>query len=80
MIQSNGYQNRFRKSNLHYARIITLKRVTSGRAILRSLSPRQHSFKEALQRSRAFGDTVSDLTRPVVELETSRTDSGVLSN
>ena len=38
------------KSNLHYARGITLKRVTSGEAHLRYFAPGQHSSEETSQR------------------------------
>ena len=46
------------KSNLHYTRGITPKRVTSGGAHIRCLAPGQHSSEEILQRWRAVGDTV----------------------
>ena len=46
------------KSNLHYTRGITPKRVTSGGAHLRGLASGQHSTKEMSQRWRAVGDTV----------------------
>ena len=46
------------KSNLHYTRRITPKRVTSCGAHLRGLAPRQHSSKETSQRWRVVGDTV----------------------
>ena len=48
----------FQKSNLHYTRSITPKRVTSGEAHRRGLAPRQHSSEETSQRWRAGGDTV----------------------
>ena len=38
------------KSNLHYTRGITPKRVTSGGAHLRGLAPGQHSSEETSQR------------------------------
>ena len=47
----------FQKSNLHYTHGITTKRVTCGRAHLRSLAP-EHSSEETSQRWRAVGDTV----------------------
>ena len=44
-------------SNLHYTRVITPKRVTSGGANLRGLAPRQRSSEETSQRWRSVGDT-----------------------
>ena len=46
------------KSNLHYTRGITPKRVTSGGAHFRCLAPGQHSSEEISQRWRAVGDPV----------------------
>ena len=46
------------KSNLHYSRGVTSKRVTRGGIHLRGLAPGQHSSEET---SRAVGDVVSDL-------------------
>ena len=46
------------KSNLHYTRGITPKRVTSGGAHLRNLAPGLHSSEETWQRWRTVGDTV----------------------
>ena len=46
------------KSNLHYTRGITPKRVTSGGTHLRGLAPGRHSSEETSQRWRAVGDTV----------------------
>ena len=46
------------KSNLHYTRRITPKRVTSCGAHLRGLAPGQHSSEETSQRWRVVGDTV----------------------
>ena len=48
----------FKKSNLHYTRRITPKRVTSCGAHLRGLVRGQHSSEESSQRWRAVGDTV----------------------
>ena len=48
-----------KKSNLHYTRGITPKRVTSCGAHLRCLAPGQHSSEETSQRWRIVGDTVS---------------------
>ena len=44
--------------DLHYARGITPKRVTSGGAHLRGLAPGLHSSEKTSQRWRAVGDTV----------------------
>ena len=46
------------KSNLHYTRGITPKRVTSCGAHLRGLAPGLHSSEETSLRWRAVGDTV----------------------
>ena len=46
------------KSNLHYTRRITPKRVTSGGTHLRILAPGLHSSEETSQRWQAIGDTV----------------------
>ena len=46
------------KSNLHYTRRITPKRVTSCGAHLRGLAPGLHSSEETPQRWRVVGDTV----------------------
>ena len=51
------------KSNLHYTRRITPKRVTSCGAHLRGLAPGLHSSEEMSQRWRVVGDTVS-INRP----------------
>ena len=45
---------------------------------LRDLAPGQHSSEETLQRWRAVGDTVSNLTNQGFKPQTSRTDSNVL--
>ena len=63
------------KSNLHYTRGITPKRVTSSEAHLRGLAPGLHSSEETSQRWRAVGDTVPFLTGPGIEPQTSRTES-----
>ena len=65
------------KSNLHYTRVILIKRVTSGGVHLRSLAPGQPSFEKTSQRWRAVDDTVSDLIDPGIEPKTSRADSDV---
>ena len=52
------------KSNLHYTRSITPKRVTSCGAHLRGLAPGLHSSEETFA-----------LTGPGIEPQTSRTDS-----
>ena len=46
------------KSNLHYTRRNTPKRVTSCGAHLRGLAPGQYSSEETSQRWRVVGDTV----------------------
>ena len=46
------------KSNLHYTRDITPKRVTSGGAHFRGLAPGLHSSEGTLQRWRAVGGIV----------------------
>ena len=46
------------KSNLHYARRITPKRVTSCGAHLRGLAPGHDSSEETSQQWRVVGDTV----------------------
>ena len=71
---------KFCKSNVHYIRGITLKRVTSGGIHLSSFAPEQHSSEETSQRRQPVGDTVSDLIGPEIEPQTSRTDSGVFNN
>ena len=60
---------------VNYTRGFTPKRVTNGRANLRDLTPVQHSSEETSQRWRAVSDTVSDLTDPGFEPQTSRTES-----
>ena len=47
------------KSNFHYTRRITPKRVTSCGAHLRGLVPGQHSSEESSQRWRVVGETVT---------------------
>ena len=66
------------RSNLHYTRRITPKRVTSGGAHLCGLAPGQHSSEETSQWLRAIRDTVSDLTDSRFEPQTFHTDSNVL--
>ena len=56
-VSSNNVNQK--KSNLHYTRRITPKRVTSGGAHLRGLAPGLHSSEEALQRWQTVGNTVS---------------------
>ena len=60
---------------IHYTRVDMLNRITSGGAHLRFLSPGLHSSEEMLQQWQAVADTVSDMTDPVIEPQTSRTDS-----
>ena len=69
-----------KKSNHHYTRGITPKRVTSGGVHLFSLAHGQHSYEETTQMWRAVGDTLSDLTGLGIEAQTFRTDSDVLDN
>ena len=73
-----------RKSNFHYTRGITPKRMTSGGVHIRGLVPGQHSSDETSQRWRAVGDTASDLSclgdepRPPAPLAISTTPAGRL--
>ena len=67
------------KSNLHYARGITPRRVTNGGAHFSSLAPGQNSSQETFQRWRAVGDTASDLTDSKIKPHISRTDGDVLN-
>ena len=71
-----GMQTKLTKSNLVFniSRAILPNRATSSRAYLRGLAPRQHSC-ETSQRRRAVGGTVSDLTGPGIELQTSQPNS-----
>ena len=48
-----------KKSNLHYTRDITPKRVTSGGAHLRGAALGLHNSEQMSQRWRAVGDTVT---------------------
>ena len=57
----------------------TPKRVTSGGIHLCGLALGQHSYEETSQRCRAVGDTVSDLTKPGIEPQTSSTESVILT-
>ena len=57
----------------HYAYCITPKRVPSLRGSSLSLRPGYTvPFEEMLQRWRAVGNTLSDLTGPIFESQTSR--------
>ena len=49
VLATNGLTN---TSNLHYARMITPKRVTSGGVHLRGLAPGQHSSEKTPQRGK----------------------------
>ena len=71
-----------KKTNLHCTVLAgnTPKRVMSGGASFRGLSPGQHSSAEISRRWRAVGDTVFDLTGPEIEPQTSSTDSDALTN
>ena len=53
-----------KKSNLHYTRGITPKRVTSGGAHLRGLAPGLRSSDGTSQRWRVVGNTVPMVDRP----------------
>ena len=64
------------KSNLHYARVITPKRVTSGRSHLRILAPGQRC-QHSSEKSCSDGDTASDLTDPGFKPQVYRTSSNV---
>ena len=44
------------------------------------LAPGQHSFEETLQPRRAISYPVFDLTGPVIEAQTSHSDSNVLNH
>ena len=66
------------KSNLHDTRSDTPKPETCGGIPLRGLALGQHSWENTSQRWRAVGDTVSDLTCPYIDLQTSRTVCGVV--
>ena len=59
--QRNTFDQK-KKSNPHYTRGITPKRVTIGGDNLRGFAPGQHDSKETSQRWRAVGHNVSDLT------------------
>ena len=54
-----------KKSNLHYTRDITPKRVASSGIHLRGLVPGHHSSEASRQRWQAVGVTVSD--RPGIQ-------------
>ena len=49
----------YKKSNLHYTRCNTPKRVTSGGAHLRGSASGPRSSEQTSQRWRAVGDTVT---------------------
>ena len=66
------------KSNRHYSRIITPKRLNEERAYPGSLAPGQNNSEETSQRWRAVGDTVSDFTDPGFKSQTSRTGSNFI--
>ena len=76
------YHKSPKKSSLHYTRgIPPPKRVTSSGARFHRWAPRQLSFevRRTQPRRRVPGDTVSDLTSPGCEPQTSRTDSDVVT-
>ena len=64
--------NKLKSKIFHYIHCVTPKRVTSCRAHPRVIAPvNTVSLKEMSQRWRAFGNTVSDLTGPRFEPQTS---------
>ena len=67
-------------SILHYSRGITPKHETSGEAHLHDLARGQHRCKEMLQRWRAVGNTVFDLTSSRIEAQTSCTNSDICNS
>ena len=69
-----------KKSNLHYTCGITPKLVTIDGARHRGLAPEQHSYEETSQRWPVVCNTVSGLTNPEIEPQTSHTDSDKLNN
>ena len=68
------------KSNRHYTRVITPKRVTSDGAYFRGLALGQHSSKETPKQWRAVSDTVSEMTGPGFEPQTCCTGKNALPN
>ena len=58
VVRLSSQSSKNQKSNLHYTRRYTLKRVTSCGVHLRDLAPGLHSSEEASQRWRVVGDTV----------------------
>ena len=61
------------KSNLHYIRVITPKRETSGEPHLCGLAPGQHPLKNVAavaNRWLTVGGTVSDLIGPGIDPQT----------
>ena len=66
--------------SLLYSRCYVEACETSVAAHIRDLAPGRHGSEKASHRSRAIGDTVSDLTSPIIETLTSRTNSYVLNN
>ena len=69
-----------KKSNLYYIRAITLNRVTSGWAHLRSVAPGPHSSENKVELWRAVSNTVSDCTGPGFEPQTCRTYGAVFNH
>ena len=64
-------QNKNKKSNLHYTRGITPKRVTSGGIHLREFAPGLYSSEETSQQRRAIVDTEYDVNDSGIEPQTS---------
>ena len=66
------------KSNLHYTRGITPKRVTSGEIHRRGLASGQH--KNGTEVVNRWQQHMSNLTGPRIKLKTSRTDSDIFNH
>ena len=80
-IAHNLFNNIFKsKSNLHYTRDITPKRVTIGGAHFHSLAPGQHSSENTSHRWPAVRDTKSALTGSGIESKTFRIDNDVFNH
>ena len=63
-----------KKSNLHYTRDITPKRVTSGGAHLRGAALELHNSEQTSQRVASRWQHCDDLADQAIEPHTSRTD------
>ena len=69
--------SKIKKTYLHHTGVATPKHVTSGGV---RLAPGLLNSEETLQRWRAIGNTLSNLTRSIIELQTSRTDEEVFNH